>query len=139
VVDHLWVVNHVGFFALVVGRRSKFAGTISRWIRPDVGLECTNDFLVRRHLLKKESRVSTTTENGFAHIPETHGCSNHDHDVVHELSRRLDSLWRYDQYIANADGRADLRAFWREIKAQEKENVEQLKMLLVEQIKSSCY
>jgi hypothetical protein len=83
--------------------------------------------------------VSTTTEKGFAHIGETHGCSDHDHDVVHELSRRLDSLWRYDQYIANADGHAELQMFWREIKAQEKTNVAQLKKLLAEHIKNSCF
>ena len=38
------------------------------------------------------------------HIGETAGAKNHDHDLVHDLSRRLDAVWRYDQYIANAEG-----------------------------------
>ena len=58
--------------------------------------------------------MSMTTEKEYEHIGETRGCADHDHDLVHELSRRLDSVWRYDQYIANADGRADLQEFWRQ-------------------------
>ena len=54
-----------------------------------------------------------TTEKEYEHIGETRGCADHDHDLVHELSRRLDGVWRYDQYIANADGQADLQKFWR--------------------------
>lgn len=34
------------------------------------------------------------------HIGETKGIQDHDHDMVHELSRRLDAIWRYDHYIA---------------------------------------
>lgn len=52
------------------------------------------------------------------HIGETCGSADHDRDLVHELSKRLDALWRYDQYIANADGHADLQEFWRGVKRQ---------------------
>ena len=46
--------------------------------------------------------MSVAAESEYCHIGESSGCSDHDRDLVHELSRRLDSLWRYDQYIANA-------------------------------------
>lgn len=83
--------------------------------------------------------MSMTTEKEYEHIGETRGCADHDHDLVHELSRRLDSVWRYDQYIANADGRADLQNFWRNVKAQEQENIQQLKKLLAAQVQSNCF
>ena len=36
-------------------------------------------------------------EKELAHIGESHGAEDHDHDMIHELSKRLDALWRYDQ------------------------------------------
>ena len=60
--------------------------------------------------------MALVAEQEFRHIGETCGCKDHDHDLVHELSRRLDGLWRYDQYIANADWRDGPRQFWEEIK-----------------------
>jgi rubrerythrin len=51
------------------------------------------------------------------------------------LSRRLDALWRYDQYIANAEGYESVQAFWRKVKEQEKENIVELKKLLSEHIR----
>ena len=83
--------------------------------------------------------MATTTEKEFEHIGKTRGCENHDHDLIHELSRRLDSLWRYDQYLANSDGQADLQKFWRDVKAQEKKNIEQLKKLVAQQIESGNF
>ena len=35
---------------------------------------------------------------------------------VHDLSKRLDALWRYDQYIANADAKPQLQDLWRDLK-----------------------
>jgi hypothetical protein len=55
------------------------------------------------------------------------------------LSRRLDGVWRYDQYIANADGLADLQKFWRNVKAQEQENIQQLKKLLAQHVQTNCF
>ena len=45
----------------------------------------------------------------------------------------------YDQYIANADGRADLQNFWRNMKVQEQENIQQLKKLLAAHVQSNCF
>ena len=43
--------------------------------------------------------MTLAAERELEHVGETSGCSDHDHDLIHELSRRLDSLWRYDQYV----------------------------------------
>lgn len=79
------------------------------------------------------------TEKEYEHIGETRGCADHDHDLVHELSRRLDGLWRYDQYIANANGLHDLQTFWRGVKAQEQENIKQVKKLIALHIQTNCF
>lgn len=71
-----------------------------------------------------------TAEPEYTHIGETAGCPDHDYDMVHEFSRRLGSLWRMDQYIANAEGHTAVQKFWRELKDQETNNVKRLKDLL---------
>ncbi|MEO1376291.1 MAG: hypothetical protein AAFW70_18705 [Cyanobacteria bacterium J06635_10] len=76
-----------------------------------------------------------TYEKEVAHLGESRGVKNHDHDMIHDLSRRLDALWRYDQYIANAQGYELVQAFWSKVKEQEKENILELKKLLSEHIK----
>jgi hypothetical protein len=83
--------------------------------------------------------MSLAAEQEFQHIGESCGCADHDHDLVHELSRRLDSLWRYDQYIANADWRDGLKLFWQEMKEQERHDVERLKALLREEMQNGCF
>ncbi|PTX96614.1 hypothetical protein [Opitutus sp. ER46] len=78
-------------------------------------------------------------ENEMQHIGETHGAADHDHDMIHELSKRLDALWRMDQYIANADGDINLQNFWRDVKHQEQANVDRLKQLVKEHCAKDCF
>ena len=78
-------------------------------------------------------------EKELEHIGETCGCADHDHDLVHDLSKRLDALWRYDQYIANADGRPELQQFWREMKQRETEQVRRLKEFIAEEVRRGCF
>ena len=78
-------------------------------------------------------------EREMAHIGQSKGAENHDHDVIHELGKRLDALWRYDQYIANAEGDSELQEFWREVKEQEQDNVKQLKQFVAEHIEKGCF
>ena len=78
-------------------------------------------------------------EREIAHIGETHGAADHDHDMIHELSKRLDALWRYDQYIANAEGDSELQELWRDLKRQEEKNVERLKGILAKHIEKGCF
>jgi hypothetical protein len=67
------------------------------------------------------------------------GISNHNHDLIHELSRRLDSLWRYDQYLANAAGHPDAERFWRGAIVQERENIGRLKAMIREHVQKDCF
>jgi len=83
--------------------------------------------------------MSMTAEREMEHIGQSKGAENHDHDMIHELSKRLDALWRYDQYIANADRDSRLQEFWRELKEQETENVKRLKELVAEHIDKECF
>lgn len=78
-------------------------------------------------------------EKEIEHIGETRGAEDHDHDMIHELSRRLDSLWRYDQYISNAAEHDKIQQFWKKVKNQEQENISELKNLLSEHIKTACF
>lgn len=80
-----------------------------------------------------------TTEQQTQHIGETAAIADHDHDLVHELSKRIDAVWRYDQYIANAEGNADLQAFWRSLKKQDQENVAKLKALVASEVNKDCF
>ena len=74
------------------------------------------------------------------HIGETKAVANHDHDMIHELSKRIDAVWRFDQYIANAEGKDDeLVQFWSDLKAQEERNVDQLKKLVARHVEKNCF
>jgi hypothetical protein len=83
--------------------------------------------------------TATATPKGMEQMGQTQGAHNHDHDLVQELSKRLDALWRYDQYIANADGKPKIQDCWRTLKRQEQENVNKLKELIAEEIKQGCF
>ena len=80
-----------------------------------------------------------TFEKEVEHLGETRGARDHDHDMIHDLSRRLDMLWRYDQYIANAEGHAALQSFWKRVRIQERENILELKGLITEHIENDCF
>ena len=78
-------------------------------------------------------------EKQTEHIGETKAVANHDHDMIHELSKRIDAVWRYDQYIFNAEGHIDLQNFWRNVKTQEEENVRRLKEMITEHCRNECF
>ena len=73
------------------------------------------------------------------HIGGSQGIENHDHDMIHDLSLRLDALWRYDQYIANARGNRTLIAFWKRIKDQETSNIKSLKKHIAIHAIKGCF
>lgn len=83
--------------------------------------------------------MKLAADQEYAHLGETTGLSDHDRDLVHELNKRLDALWRYDQYIANADGKPEVQEFWRHIKQQDQENVDRLKHLIAGEIRQGCF
>jgi hypothetical protein len=83
--------------------------------------------------------MALTAEKELKDIGKSAGCADHDHDLVHELSKRLDSLWRMDQYISNARGHSKLESFWRKVKGQEESNIEMLKELIGDEVKQGCF
>jgi len=83
--------------------------------------------------------MSMTTDKEYEHFGETRGIEDHDHDLIHDLSRRLDRLWRYDQYVANAGGRPDLQEFLRGAKTQGQRNIDQRKKMIKQHIQSNCF
>jgi hypothetical protein len=44
--------------------------------------------------------MALAAEKKLERIGESCGVAGHQHDLIHDLSKRLDALWRYDQYIA---------------------------------------
>ena len=83
--------------------------------------------------------MALAAEKELAHIGESSGCADHDHDLIHDLSKRLDALWRYDQYIANADGKPALQKMWRDMKKQESANIQRVKQMIADEIKMNCF
>lgn len=85
--------------------------------------------------------MTLAAEKQMEHVGETQAIANHDHDLIHELSKRLDAVWRYDQYIANAQeaGKPHLEQFWKQVKQQDKGNVDQLRQMIREEIGSDCF
>ncbi len=73
------------------------------------------------------------------HIGESSAIADHDHDMIHELSKRIDAVWRFDQYIANAGDDQELKQFWSNLKSQEEQNVKRLKQLVAEHISKDCF
>jgi hypothetical protein len=83
--------------------------------------------------------MNRSAEHEYTHIGETHGASDHDHDLIHELSKRLDAVWRFDQYIANADGKPEIQTFWRQLKGEELRAATRLKELIAGEVKANCF
>jgi hypothetical protein len=79
------------------------------------------------------------TDNHWQHIGDSEGCADHDHDLIHELSRRLDSLWRFDQFIANAESRPELQQCWRDLKTLEAQSISRLKKILKNEVQHGCF
>jgi tRNA U34 5-carboxymethylaminomethyl modifying enzyme MnmG/GidA len=90
-------------------------------------------------LHKGEIEMALAAEKKLEHIGETAGCQDHDHDLVHELSKRLDAVWRYDQYIANADKQPNIKKMWQDVKSQEQVNIKKIKSLIKEEIEKNCF
>ena len=83
--------------------------------------------------------MTTEAVKGMEHLGESKAVANHDHDMVHDLSRRLDAFWRYDQYIANAESNPELRQFWQDVKEQDAENISRLKKLVAKHSSEGCF
>jgi hypothetical protein len=103
------------------------------------GAAFNNSWMPRSPFLKEVHTMALTTPKRMKHFGDSAGMAYHDHDLVHELSKRLDCLWRCDQYIANAEGHDELQDFWETIKEQEKHNVDRLRSLIRGEIDRGCF
>lgn len=65
------------------------------------------------------------------------GIEAHEHDLIHDLGRRLGCLWAYDRCVANADGRPALQEFWRSAKLREQRNIDRLKQLIKQYVQDN--
>jgi len=83
--------------------------------------------------------MATAAPQATEHIGETAGMRDHDRDLVNELSKRLDCLWRCDQYMANAQGHDQLVSFWKDVKQQEERNIDRLRSLIRSEIEDDCF
>ena len=83
--------------------------------------------------------MSYATEHEYVLIGESAAIADHDHDLVAELNRRLDAVWRYDQYIANAEWRDELRQFWLDAKANDQQAISRLRDLICTEVRNSCF
>lgn len=78
--------------------------------------------------------METLTELRPECPPELQKTSVPDHDLVHELSMRLDAVCRYAECIANAIGDADVQQTWRDLEQQELKNITRLKQLIARRV-----
>jgi hypothetical protein len=76
----------------------------------------------------------TEPQKSLEHLGDDQAAPNYLHDLIHELSRLHDAVWRYDQYVVNAQKRPEAQKLWKKIKKQTKENADQLKKLLAEEL-----
>ena len=83
--------------------------------------------------------MSIAVERDFEHIAGTKDAASLDHDMIRELNERLSSMWRYDQFIADAEDDEYLQDLWREIKQQDQDNVVCLKELIASHVKNNCF
>ena len=51
---------------------------------------------------------------------------DHNHDLVKQLSEDSSSLYRYDEYIKNAEGCEHCQALWQKMKEMDEEKVSML-------------
>lgn len=56
---------------------------------------------------------------------------DHNHDLIHQLSENADSIWRYDEYIKNAQGCEYCKSLWTKLKTMDMEG----ENMLLEEIK----
>lgn len=81
----------------------------------------------------------TIAEQTTKHIGESKGAADHDHDMIHELSKRLDAVWRYDQYISNAGDDEELKELWSDFRTEEQKNVTRLKAVIQRHVEEGCF
>lgn len=64
---------------------------------------------------------------------------NWNHDLVHQLSEDLDSLWRYRDYLKNSRGCRDCTVMWRKCEKLDREKVKVLREEISRHVKGGRF
>lgn len=64
---------------------------------------------------------------------------NGNHDLIHQLSEDLDSLWRYETYLKNAADCKHCLTMWREFKKIDEKKIERLKLEIERHVKEGKF
>lgn len=64
---------------------------------------------------------------------------NWNHDLVHQLSEDLDSLWRYEDYLKNSKGCGRCTAMWKKCRKFDEEKVEMLRKEIEQHVKEKRF
>ena len=61
------------------------------------------------------------------------------HDLVHQLSEDLDSLWRYDTYLRTSEACDRCTAMWRKFKEMDEQKVQMLQGEILAHVKENNF
>jgi GR25 family glycosyltransferase involved in LPS biosynthesis len=65
---------------------------------------------------------------------------NHNHDLVHSLSEKLDAVWRYQrEYLKNAKGCSSCIKIWKKLMTDDEKHVKILKEEISRHIKRNRF
>ncbi len=78
--------------------------------------------------------MEAVAEQRAERLRELRGTIPHDHQLVHELSNRLGTLWHFGECIANAEGEPEVQKVWRDLQRHELASIRELKQLIVKRI-----
>jgi len=106
---------------------------------PDYPKVCGNFSVAKRPAsgapLSRRKRLRKKLKNLLLVFPQdiikAKKMKNHNHDLVHQLSEVLDSIWRFDNYIRTAAGCQSCTTLWQKLKS----DYQQFEKLLSSEIK----
>jgi hypothetical protein len=82
--------------------------------------------------------MSLAAENEYLQVGQTPICPEHDRDLIHELSTRLDALRRYEQYFRNAEGSPEVQSLWTDFKRRDEADIQRLRNVITEEMHRGC-
>lgn len=83
--------------------------------------------------------MASVEEKELEHIGPLQDVDYRDHDLVHELSKRLEAVCDYGERIANAEDDPELQKIWRDLEQQEQQNIRKLKELILNRIDKGMF
>lgn len=63
----------------------------------------------------------------FPQAPATEAIRNVNHNLVHSLATKADSVWRYDRYIQDASGCSHCQRLWQQIQQDDMRHIQLLR------------